>query len=80
MTLEEAQKRKDVIGETITENRIEYKVTIVPEREKDFEDFIHSYTGSSDKLELAKGSSVNQQFKLVGLWSDGASILKTKIQ
>ncbi|MCK0158215.1 hypothetical protein MWU65_13555 [Cellulophaga sp. F20128] len=80
MTLEEAQKRKEIIGDTIIDKDIEYRVTIIPERGKDFEDFINSYLDVSDKLELAKGCSVNQEFNLCGLWTDGINILKTKVQ
>tara|TARA_R110002051_G_scaffold201693_1_gene268485 strand:+ start:21534 stop:21800 length:267 start_codon:yes stop_codon:yes gene_type:complete len=76
MTLEEAEKRKKTIGETIIDKGIEYRVTIIPEREKDIEDFINSYLDASDKLELAKGSSINQEFKLCGIWTDGINILK----
>ena len=74
MTLQEAQERKITSGDSFKDKGIEYKVTIVPKREKDFEDFINSYFDVSDKLELAKGCSVNQEFKLCGIWTDGINI------
>lgn len=80
MTLKEAQERKSTIGDSFTHEGIEYKVTIVPKREKDFEDFISSYLDVTDKLELAKGCSVNQEYNIYGMWTDGINILKKNVQ
>jgi len=79
MTIKEAQERKKTIGESFNDKGLEYKVTIVPKREKDFEDFIKSYLDVADKLELAKGSSVNQEFKICGIWTDGINIIKKNV-
>ncbi|CAM1339211.1 hypothetical protein [Tenacibaculum aestuarii] len=79
MTLEEIKKRKNIVGNVIEEKGIVYKVTIVPKREKDFQDFIKDYLDKENKLELAIACSVNQKFKLCGIWSDGVNILKINI-
>ena len=79
MTLEEAKNKRDALGESFTKNGVEYKVTIAPKRDKDFTDFIHSYRGVPNKLNLAVACSIDQKFRVCGIWTDGINILKTNI-
>ena len=79
MTLEEAKNRRDTLGETFTKDGKEYRITIAPKRDKDFADFIHSYKGISNKLNLAVVCSIDQKFRVCGIWTDGIHILNTDV-
>jgi hypothetical protein len=74
MNLKKALARK--------KNRQTYKhvglimpVYIAPKRDKDYQLFLLDFINEEDKVELAKGHSINQEYRLCAIW-EGEGFLK----
>lgn len=77
MTIEESIKLKESINPYFVKERIKYVVKIVPKNTKDLKNFIEDYRLNT-KIK-AQSYTLKNEFEVVGLWTDGVSILKSKI-
>lgn len=75
----EAKELKNKYGESFTKGNLSYKVTIVPENEKDFKEFAMDFRSSNFNDESVLKYSKNSKFKVVGLWRDGVNVIKENL-
>jgi hypothetical protein len=79
MNFIEAKKLKHKHGESFTKENLLYKVTIVPENEIDFKEFVTDFRHSDFNDESVLKYSKNSKFKVVGLWRDGVNVIKENL-
>ncbi len=74
MDIETAIKRRNQI-KTYRHVALDMLVYIAPKRSKDYQMFIDRFFDDENKEELAKGFSIDQQFKLCAIWTGKNEIL-----
>ncbi|WP_142785931.1 hypothetical protein [Changchengzhania lutea] len=67
MNLEKALRRKKQIG-TYKDGGLDMTIFIAPKRDKDYQLFLNDFLNMTDKVELAKSHSINQEFRLCAIW------------
>ncbi|MBE7630488.1 hypothetical protein [Tenacibaculum piscium] len=73
MNFEKALKRKKQLGK-YKDGDLDMTIYIAPKRDKDYELFLNDFLKITDRIELAKGHSVNQEFRLCAIWEGKNSI------
>lgn len=64
MTLEEAQKRKSIIGSTIEQDGLIYNIVIGPARSKDLQVIMQTYKGEDLTDDYFISFAVNEKYKI----------------
>ena len=76
MTFQDAIEFKKQLGkDQITIDKMTMEVFVTPADHNDFTRFISNYIGGRFTDETSKLYSLNGQFKIHGLWSNGADVV-----
>lgn len=77
MTIVECIKLKESVKSYFVKEEIKYEVKIVPKNTKEFKKFIEDYRINT-KIK-AQSYTLKNEFEVIGLWTDGVSILKSNL-
>ncbi|MBU0487253.1 MAG: hypothetical protein KKA07_10195 [Bacteroidetes bacterium] len=76
MTFKDALELKSQLGKDhITQDEMTMRVFVTPADHDDFTRYVTDYRTSRFTDETSKQYSLNGQFKVHGLWTDGANVL-----
>lgn len=76
MTFQDAIDFKEKLGtDRVTQDDLTMKVFVTPADHEDFTRYITDYRVGHFTDETSKKYSLNGQFKICGLWTDGANVL-----
>lgn len=74
MNSQEAWEKKNGIGDFIQEKDLKMNVFVSPNKEDDFLKFVDDYRVLKFDNKSCIRYSTDNQFKVVGLWTDGSNV------
>lgn len=79
MTFDEAKIFKAAIGDNVAHSDVDMRVFVVPANPSDFSTYCTWYRVYKKTDELAKNYSLDNNFEVYGLWTDGVDVLYKKL-